>query len=177
VDGVYFGAELGVGSVPSEAPGGICVSWSVACLTPNGERRAVLNLERQGFTSYSPRCRVRRKVQALFPNYLFVKAEAVWRSLMGTRGIARVIMNGERPGLLPPGYVEALRAREGADGVIDIDEARFQRGQAVRLTRGVMEDCEAIYDAPSGAERCYVLLSLLGRPVRVQVEEGSLAAA
>lgn len=153
------------------------MSWSVACLTPNGERRALVNLEHQGFTSYAPRCRVRRKVTALFPNYLFVLIEDAWRSLSGTRGVARVIMNGERPGLLPEGYVEALREREGADGVIDIDEARFARGQTVRVEAGAFDGLTALYDAPSGLDRCYVLLNLLGRSVRVSVAEGALAAA
>lgn len=153
----------------------------VMVATVSAERQAELNLHRQGFQTYTPRCRVRlgRHVRAapLFPGYTFILFETMWRSIMGTFGVTRLLMNGaDRPALLSASVVEVLRGREDEEGLIGLPP-RHLIGDSVVVEAGPFVHCLGVYDGQSGAERCFVLLSLLGRCVRTQVREGDLAAA
>jgi hypothetical protein len=53
----------------------------------------------------------------------------------------------------------------------------FAVGQKVRVEDGPFWGRFALYDGQSSAERCFVLLHLMGRLVRAQVRESDLAAA
>src|SRR5512137_956552 len=97
--------------------------WAVAATHPHREALASENLMRQGFKSYCPvimrRVRHARKtydsVKPLFPGYLFIEVknwQTQLRPLLGTFGIRTVVMSGRRPGSLPAGFVENLKARE-----------------------------------------------------------------
>ena len=110
---------------------------------------------------------------------MFVKVESAWRSIMGTVGVSSLIMCGpERPGLVEDAVVEELRGREGPDGLVALPDSRgFSNGKRVRIEDGPLWGLDALYDGQSGAERCYVLISLMGRIVRAQVRERDLVAA
>src|SRR3546814_6737532 len=82
--------------------------WYVAQTQAQGEERARLNLERQGFRTYLPRYRRERRharrrdvVKApLFPGYIFIELDleqSPWRSINGTFGVTRLVCHADTP--------------------------------------------------------------------------------
>src|SRR3546814_12627785 len=101
--------------------------WYVAQTQAQGEERARLNLERQGFRTYLPRYRRERRharrrdvVKApLFPGYIFIELDleqSPWRSINGTFGVTRLVFHAHTPAAVPPVIVADIQARAGAIG-------------------------------------------------------------
>lgn len=153
--------------------------WAVATTHPQAERKALDNLQRQGFLCYAPRgkgMRVHRGrkrpfVFYLFPRYVFVWIEQQWHSINGTFGISQVLTN-ERgvPSRLPSQWVDTMRAQE-KDGVIVLPQERYRIGQPVQITGGLFTGLVGLYQGMSSRQREIVLLSALGK---VELAAGDL---
>jgi transcriptional antiterminator RfaH len=149
--------------------------WLVAQTQPNREQWAAENIMRQGYAYYLPRVAEQRRgvtlSKPLFPRYLFVQTPGQWRFLLGTFGVAAVIMHGEEAAMVPTIHMEALRAREGADGLIVLPEkpALVAGTSEVRVSRGHLKDHVGIYDGMSSSDRAKVLMDFLGRKTTVLV--------
>ena len=102
--------------------------WYAVQTQPRGEDRAVAHLLRQGFDIYLPRYAKKRRharrvetvAAPLFPGYLFIHfdlATTPWRSVDGTRGVIRIVRNGDQPAALPEGIIENLRQHEDDSGL------------------------------------------------------------
>jgi transcriptional antiterminator RfaH len=165
-------------------------AWYVVHSQPNAELRAAEHLERQGFTSYVPTYlktrRHARRVDTVrapfFPRYLFVWIDVTqqrWRSINSTVGVSRIVGRGLMPTPVMPGIVEAIRQREGEDGLIRLAPAaaKFRPGDAVRVVDGAFEACQGLFQALTDNERVAILLDLLGRKVRVVLDAGAIEAA
>jgi transcriptional antiterminator RfaH len=160
--------------------------WYVVHTQPNNESRAEVNLRRQGFTTYLPRYLRRRRharrteqvSRPLFPRYLFVCLDLTrdrWRSIQSTFGVNSVILAGETPTPLPLQVVEEIRAREDRDGFVTLGlPAGLKPGNRICLTDGLFADCQGVLERISDNRRVAVLLSLLGRKVRVFVPAASI---
>ncbi|MGD9537735.1 MAG: transcription termination/antitermination protein NusG [Alphaproteobacteria bacterium] len=159
--------------------------WYVVRSQPQAERRARENLERQGYEAWLPLCRRRRRharklevvLRPLFPRYLFVAADletTPWRPMLSTFGVATLIQGPDGPLPVPEPVIEGLRARADAAGVLALDPPDYQPGTRVRITSGPFADLEGIFQARTDAERVAILLSLMGRAVRVTVPAGDI---
>jgi transcriptional antiterminator RfaH len=157
-------------------------SWYVIHTHAQGESRALAHLERQGFDAWLPLCRKTRRhagrretvLRPLFPRYLFVSVDMEdepWRAILSTRGVQALISDAGRPTTLADGVVEALRARAGEDGIFDLRPDALKAGTKVRIASGPFADLEGIFQTQSDSERVQVLLTLMGRAVRVTVSE------
>jgi transcription antitermination factor NusG len=83
---------------------------------------------------------------------------------------------GGGPALVDDQLVDALRAREGRDGVIAVNHADV--GSNVRVTRGPFRGLEAVLERRLPArERVVLLLSMLQRKTRVEVSGRCIAKA
>ena len=165
------------------------MSWYVVQTQPNAERKAVFNLNRQGFQTYLPQYLRRRRharrvdyVKApLFPRYVFVAIDVMsqrWRSIHSTNGVARLVCNGDVPAAVASRIVEQLRGREDAQGCIRlIERPMFSPGDMVRVQDGVFDACLGLVEGMSDGERVAILLDLLGRKVRVFVDADLVTAA
>jgi transcriptional antiterminator RfaH len=163
--------------------------WFVAHTQPHAEAKATLHLKRQGFETYVPRYLKRRRharkietvAAPLFPRYLFVAFDISvhrWRSIYSTVGVSRLVCNGEDPVAVPEGIVEALRGREDANGLIKLDNRpRFRPGDKIRVLDGAFTDCLGLFEGLSERERVMILLDLLGRKVRIVLDDAMVAAA
>ena len=165
-------------------------AWYVVHSQPNAELRAAEHLERQGFSSYVPTYiktrRHARRVDTVrapfFPRYLFVWIDVTqqrWRSINSTVGVSRIVGRGLLPTPVMPGVVEAIRQREGEDGLIRLAPAaaKFRPGDAVRVVDGAFEACQGLFEALTDHQRVAILLDLLGRKVRVVLDAGAIEAA
>lgn len=163
------------------------MAWSVIQTQVNAAAIAVANLRQQGFSYYNPLVSERvirkrggvgwRRVQ-LFKDYVFVEIKDQWRALLSTRGVARLLMERpELPAQINKEVIKQLRARENEHGLVSVGREKFHLGERVFVGAGPFKDKLAIYDGQSTQDRAFVLLSLLGKVNRMEVNEGFLSAA
>lgn len=163
--------------------------WYVAQTHVHAEGKAAEHLARQGYLTYLPRYRKRRRharrvdeiAAPLFPRYLFIAADAAaqrWRAIQSTVGVARLVCNGDTPASVGSEVVDALRAREDERGLVRIDQAaRFSPGDSIRVLDGAFAACLGLFECMTDGERVAILLDLLGRKVRVVLNADCVAAA
>lgn len=171
-------------SAPTLAEG---QAWYVAFTHPSAEVRAVVHLHNQGYATYFPRILKKRKFgrrtergpAPLFPRYVFVGLDIHhqrWRSVNGTVGVSHLVCHGDRPAPVDSGVIESIAARE-KDGLVQLPPARFEVGQAVRIVDGVFADHLGLYEGLGERDRVRILLDLLGRKVKVMIENDAVVAA
>ncbi len=159
------------------------MAWCVVMTKPNHEAIAAANLGRQGFTYYYPRFLLKRPstkavVRPLFPRYMFVFIDQVWRSLGGTRGVSYVLMGEEGPQLVTDTIVKQIRNREDKNGLYQLTAPpKFQPGEAVKTSHGPLAGLPLIYEGMASHDRVKVLANLLGRACVTTIEEKYLNAA
>jgi transcriptional antiterminator RfaH len=163
--------------------------WYVVQTQPHAESKAMGHLIRQGFPAYLPRYLKRRRharkietvAAPLFPRYLFVAVDMEtqrWRSIHSTFGVSRLVCNGDEPAPVPPAVVAALQSREDAGGFVQLERRpRFAPGERVRIVDGVFADSLGLFEGMADRERVAILLDLLGRKVRILLDEGAITAA
>jgi transcriptional antiterminator RfaH len=155
-------------------------AWYLIYSKPQKERIAWENLERQGYSSYLPVIRNRRRrkgrytsiVEPMFPRYLFVHLSDEtdnWGPIRSTIGVANLVRFGSRAARVPNNLIELMRERD-VDGIQTLSPPELQAGDHVRIVEGVMAGYEAIYQARSSKERVVLLLQLAqDRTARIQV--------
>lgn len=160
--------------------------WYAVHTKLGSEESAAAHLGRQGFEVFLPRSlrttrharKIRTAAAPFFPGYLFVRMDLEtqrWRSIDGTFGVKGVIKANERPLAAPDGVMQALLAATGEDGVLDL-AGSLAPGARVRVIGGPFADQLAVVERMSGAERVRVLLSLMNRPVPLEIGRRALAA-
>ncbi len=163
-------------------------SWFVVRTQVRAEEKAAHHLANQGFVPYLPRYRRRVRharrdamvLRPLFPGYLFVHLDPTqcrWRSINGTVGVREILCNGDSPLPVPTCIIDEIKAREDESGAVKLSAPRFVRGQAVRLLEGPLADLSGLFEEMRDENRVVLLVSLLGRKVRMQVPTAAVAAA
>jgi transcriptional antiterminator RfaH len=163
--------------------------WHVVQTHVHAEAKAQLHLGRQGFETYLPRYLKRRRharrtetvAAPLYPSYLFVTFNPAihrWRSIQSTVGVTRLVCNGDMPATMDDAIVNGLKGRENAQGFIELARRpQFAAGDQVRVREGVFSDCLGLFESMGDRERVAILLDLLGRKVRVLLDEELVVAA
>jgi len=155
--------------------------WYLVYTKPRQEDVARANLERQGYHVYLPRCHKKRRrsvgiaetIEPLFPRYLFIHLDTEtdnWGPIRSTLGVASLVRFGRQPASVPAALISFLRSREGTDGLHAWATPEFRAGDRVRVASGPMEGYEGILVAKSSRERVLVLLDILGKRVRTQLD-------
>lgn len=165
----------------------MAASWFVVQTHPRAEEKARLHLNNQNIATYLP-CyrrpvrharRLEMALRPLFPGYLFVQLdpeECRWRSINGTIGVRQILTDGDAPLRVNDRIISEIKAREDESGAIKLRPS-FKRGQAVRLVQGPFTDVDVLFDEIRDQDRVVILVSLLGRKVRIQVPSEVVAAA
>ncbi len=160
-------------------------AWYLVYSKPQQERLALENLDRQGYASYLPKVRARRRrqgryvkvVEPMFPRYLFIHLSDQtdnWGPIRSTIGVSNLVRFGMQPARVPNALIEMLRSREDEEGIQQIEPRELHVGDRVRLVEGVMAGYEAIFEAKSGKERVSVLLKIANTTARVQVSSDDI---
>lgn len=161
--------------------------WYVVHTQPSSEDRASIRLAAQGYHVFYPRLRktVRHarksesKLVPFFPGYLFLRLDISrdrWRAINGTRGVIRLLAQGDVPQTVPAGIVEELQSHADRQDAL-VWTPPLNVGQRVRITEGPLEDFVGTLQRLDGADRVLVLLDLLGRFVPATLSCGALAPA
>jgi transcriptional antiterminator RfaH len=156
--------------------------WYVIQCKPREERRALENLERQGFSCYLPvltgekfrqgaKCDV---LEPLFPAYLFIHLNELsdnWHPIRSTRGVLQLVRVREYPVPVRDEVVECIRQRLASS---ESRRCYLEPGDRVRITDGPFSDIEAIFVAKDGHERVALLLNVLQREQRLSFPVASI---
>lgn len=163
--------------------------WYAVHTHPREEFKALVHLQRQAYQAYLPKfaktIRHARKsnnvIRPFFPRYLFLQLDLTttgWRSVRSTFGVSDIVGFGDQPAPLPPGVIETLKAREDADGFIQLlRKSSLKRGDSVVVRDGPFARQFGLCDGVSDNERVAILLELLGRKVRVLLDAEAVEAA
>ncbi len=158
------------------------MSWIVAMTRPQYEAIAGVNLTRQGFDYYCPKYLSKQankpsSIKPLFPRYIFIFIDQFWSSILGTRGISKVLLNGDGPATLDAKIISDLKSREKNGLVQLVPPSKFQVGDKVKVSEGPLVGHVLICESMLPHERVRVLMELLGRKVPVVLDEKVLTAA
>jgi transcription elongation factor/antiterminator RfaH len=165
--------------------------WYVVHTKPREEEKAVWHLENQGFRCFMPRIRTIKKharrisprLAPLFPDYVFVRFKlefAQWRAINGTRGVVRLLTNGNVPLPVPSGVVEAIITKCDQQSVVSLTAIGvFAKGLKVRVRGGTFAGQTAKINEvlAEGQDRVRVLLTLLGAEAELQLPSYAIESA
>jgi len=154
--------------------------WYLVYAKPRQEDLAKQNLERQGYQPYLPMVRTPRRrmgrrlirIEPMFPRYLFIRLDTEtdnWAPIRSTIGVSTLVRFGMHPSPVPDDLIEYLRSRDSATGVQDLPLHHFRKGQKVVIEEGPFRGYEGIYVAKTARERVTVLLDIVGRAAKAQI--------
>ena len=111
----------------------------------------------------------------MFPRYLFVRLDLSgkgksWTPIRSTQGVQQLIYFGSRAAQVDDRLIDWLRQREMERPT----EAMFKPGEAVVITDGPFAGIEAIFQTADAERRAMILLEILSKPVRMQIDTGRL---
>ena len=161
--------------------------WYVVHTRPFAEMVSAVNLSRLGYPICYP-CfhkttrharRSTKSLAPLFPRYMFVNFDITrerWRRINSTRGVVRLIMQGEKPLPVPEGVIESILSYINEDGTIRT-LSLFEPGQVVRIENGPLADLVATFERCEPDGRARVLTQLLGQIVSVVLNRETFATA
>ena len=161
--------------------------WYVARTLPQRELHAAKQLLNQGFRSFVPRYwknrRHARKVETvsvpLFPRYIFVVVDRTrdrWRSINGTLGVDRLLMNGGGLSLYRTKSSRTSLPHRMWRGNIRFD-SHLKEGQTIKVTAGPFADLVGQLERLDDSGRVRVLLEILGGKVLVALPQNLVAPA
>jgi len=154
-------------------------SWYVVQTKPGNEHRVETNLSNQEIEVFLPLLetfqhssgKMIQKIKPLFPNYLFAKIDidVHYYKVKWTRGVSKILGNGDGPISISGKVVETIKERTGKDNLVKLEEG-LEEGTLVQFTSGPFKDLMGVFDKKmSDGKRVRVLLSLIGVDVPVQV--------
>jgi len=159
------------------------------------EQRAKLNLQQQNFEVFLPLVSKHLNVTTeptrtsslipLFPGYLFIRPiglEADLSKIRSTRGVIKLVRFGSHTSEIHADIIDSIKSRLDEYQHRIEKHNRFKVGQRVRILRGPFAQLEATLDQicrpvanTTEAElRSFVLIELLGKLQRVQIEFNAL---
>lgn len=159
--------------------------WYLVHTKPRQEKRALQNLEQQGYECYLPTMPVERlrhdhldiTREPLFPRYLFIRlsmdnSAKSWGPIRSTLGVNRIVSFGSEPARINDNLINLLKLQETT--LHDEPKRLFSPGDRVQLTAGAFAGIEGIYQMADGEQRVMVLIELLSKPVAIPAYPATL---
>ncbi|AOY87123.1 transcriptional activator RfaH [Marinobacter salinus] len=152
------------------------MTWYALQHKPAQGDRAAAHLQNQDIVCFYPKINVEkvkagkrvRKLEPLFPGYLFVnldQTDPMWAKLRSTRGVVRVVAFSNTPAAISDDIIQHIK--NSLDSVAQ--QGGIKPGQAVHLSEGAFEGIEAIFQAYEGEERAIVLIQFMQKQQLVKV--------
>lgn len=152
--------------------------WFVVYSKPQKEDYARFHLSAKGLEVFFPKLRFpnsankRKRLVALFPNYLFVRLKLSSAEFFYARwcpGVSRIVSFNGVPASVSDSIVDFLMAQANGDGVVEA-RPKLRTGQEVRISAGPFGGLVGIIQEPPNAKgRIKILLRLLNQPTKVDV--------
>lgn len=157
------------------------MTWYALQHKPAQGDRALTHLQNQDIACFFPKITVEKikagkrtkKLEPLFPGYLFVNLEQtdpMWAKLRSTRGVIRVVGFANKPAPISDDVIQHIKA--SLESVAE--QGGIKPGQAVQLNEGPFEGINAIFQAYDGEARAIVLINFMQKQQRVKVPVSAL---
>lgn len=145
--------------------------WFVIQTKPRDEHRVKNHFEGMGIEPLLPLCenskylngRISRVLTPLFPNYLFAKLdlERHYYKVKWTRGVNRILGNGNEPTPVPESAIQILKDRMDDHDTVKLLED-LREGDLVQITSGPLKDFVGVFEKGlSSSGRVRILLNLI----------------
>ncbi len=152
------------------------MTWYALQHKPAQGDRALTHLQNQDIACFYPKITVEKiragkrtkKLEPLFPGYLFVNLERtdpMWAKLRSTRGVLRIVGFANKPAPISDDVIRHIKA--SLESVAE--QGGIKPGQAVQLNEGPFEGINAIFQAYDGEARAIVLINFMQKQQRVKV--------
>jgi len=161
-------------------------NWCAVYTKPQKEEFAEVNLRLRGIETFFPKlflprsAKRRKRIVALFPNYLFACIDFVseqYASVVWCPGVKRIVSFNGTPAIVEKSVIAFLQGQVGADGIISA-RCNVRIGQEVAIDGGPFDGLVGIIEEPPNARgRVKILLQLLNRPTHVDVPVGLIKAS
>ena len=159
--------------------------WYTIQTKPRSEIRANMGLRNAGVETYLPIIvsdsrYTKRRVEALFPSYLFIHMDAGqddFYPITKTPGVVKVLRLGRdsygnlSPTPVPNKYIDSLLAAEDSMGIRSDIKSSYAPGDAVRVKSGSMRGYEGIINQlknRNGEQRVCLLIGALAVELRAE---------
>jgi transcriptional antiterminator RfaH len=157
------------------------MTWYALQHKPAQGDRALANLQNQDVPCFYPKVTVEKikagrrskKLEPLFPGYLFVNLEQtdpMWAKLRSTRGVLRIVSFANKPAAIGDEVIQHVK--DSLDSVAG--QGGIKPGQTVQLNEGPFEGINAIFQAYDGEARAIVLINFMQKQQRVKVPVSAL---
>ncbi|KPP99732.1 transcription/translation regulatory transformer protein RfaH [Marinobacter sp. HL-58] len=157
------------------------MTWYALQHKPAQGDRALAHLQNQDIACFYPKITVEKiragkrtkKLEPLFPGYLFVNLEQtdpMWAKLRSTRGVVRIVSFANKPASIPDDVIQHIK--DSLDTVAE--QGGIKPGQTVELDEGPFKGISAIFQAYDGEERAIVLISFMQKQQTVKVPLSTL---
>ena len=162
-------------------------NWFAVVTKPRQERIALENLQRQGFECFLPMAenpyqrrskKQQKRIEPLFPRYLFLNAIADTQNLApvrSTMGVISMVRFGTELAVIPEQIINAIKQRITPEtGLIKIEAIEIEAGDKVKIFDGPLTGLNGIVQEKDSNNRALLLMNLMGRPTKVRVDAISL---
>ena len=155
--------------------------WFAVQSQPRREAGAQKQLNNQGYSTFLPRIKATRRharkveniLAPFFPRYFFIVLNMKrdqWRSVNGTIGVSRLVMQGDSPLPVPHGIIEPMIASADESGLMHFgSEHKLHVGQKVEIMTGPLSRQIGEIERLDGSDRVELLLEFMGQATRVKV--------
>ena len=179
------GAAIKPAAPENLAPDPAQTHWYLIHTKPRQERRALDNLEHQGYPCYLPmfpvqkirRAKLTTVEEPLFSRYLFIQLDIGpkgldWGPIRSTMGVSRLVRFGVEAAKVDQRIINFLREHENTFRVAPTEH--FTPGERLAVLDGPFAGLEAVFQITDGEKRVIVLIEMLSRQVKVAVAPGSV---
>jgi transcriptional antiterminator RfaH len=160
------------------------MTWYALQHKPAQGDRALQHLQNQDIACFYPKITVEKikagkrakKLEPLFPGYLFVNLEQtdpVWAKLRSTRGVLRIVGFANKPAAISDEVIQHIK--DSLNSVAE--QGGIKPGQAVQLNEGPFEGINAIFQAYDSEARAIVLINFMQKRQRVKVPVSALKSS
>ena len=160
--------------------------WFVVNTKPKNENRASHNLETAGYEVLNPKLRVRKYkegrfvdvIEAMFPNYIFVKFHPVddFHMVKYARGVRTIVILGGRIVPLQEELIGFIRGKL-VEGVARVGKKKYRKGEKIIIKDGPFKGLNGIFERElEGEERVMILLEGINYYAKMIIDSDLITA-
>lgn len=158
------------------------MKWIVVQTKPNSEKKAMINLLRQGYSVFLPQVikrvykfnRFSKSLRPLFPGYIFVsiKQNQCWSPINNTYGVLKILNPSNNLYFLPIEVIKNIKSRCCEKGIFNFFK-NFSKGQKVKILKKEI-NLDAVFEENIDEKRSFVFLEFLKQKVKCRVQNDDL---
>ena len=160
--------------------------WYLVHSKPREERKALANLQKQGFECFLPmlaiekfvRGRIKTVTEPLFSRYLFVQRQSQNQNfsiIKYTLGVHRLVSFGQLPSQVSDTLIETIRSLELSLGKENNGyQPLIRNGDEILMIEGPLKGLKGIFHEANGSQRAFVLIDLLHKQHLFHVDKSDI---